>query len=48
MVRALLRRDITNISLFAETHNVRFYERLGFETDPGGIKGMFWSPPSRT
>jgi len=46
MVRALLRRDITNISLFADAHVVRFYERMGFEADPDGIKGMFWCPPN--
>lgn len=45
MVRALLRREITNISLFADAHVVRFYEQMGFEADPDGIKGMFWSPP---
>ena len=42
MVRALLRREIGNITLFADGHVVPFYKTLGFEADPDGIKGMFW------
>lgn len=42
MVRALLRRDISNITLFADPKVVEFYEQLGFEADPDGISGMFW------
>ncbi|KAL5711534.1 aralkylamine N-acetyltransferase [Ranunculus cassubicifolius] len=44
MVRALLRRDIGNITLFADSQVVDFYKNLGFEPDPEGIKGMFWYP----
>ncbi|KAL2644855.1 hypothetical protein R1flu_012442 [Riccia fluitans] len=44
MVRALLRRDIGNITLFADAQVVDFYRGLGFQTDPDGIKGMFWYP----
>jgi len=46
MVRTLLKRDIINISLFADAHVVKFYEKMGFEVDPEGIKGMFWLPPN--
>jgi len=37
--------DISNISLFADGHVVGFYQQLGFNPDPEGIKGMFWYPP---
>jgi hypothetical protein len=42
MVRTLLRRDITNITLFADSKVVPFYSSLGFEAEPEQIKGMFW------
>ncbi|KAL6782632.1 hypothetical protein ACKKBG_A07530 [Auxenochlorella protothecoides x Auxenochlorella symbiontica] len=44
MVRALLRLDITNVTLFADAHTISFYSALGFQPDPQGIKGMFWYP----
>ncbi|KAJ4704198.1 Acetyltransferase NSI [Melia azedarach] len=44
LVRALLQKDIGNISLFADSQVVEFYRNLGFEPDPEGIKGMFWHP----
>ncbi|KAK9817153.1 hypothetical protein WJX72_010417 [[Myrmecia] bisecta] len=44
MVRTLLRKDIANITLFADANVVTFYQNLGFEADPDGIKGMFWYP----
>ena len=44
MVRHLLRRGIANITLFADSDVVNFYEKLGFAADPEGIKGMFWYP----
>ncbi|XP_031499051.1 histone acetyltransferase TAP1 [Nymphaea colorata] len=44
LIRALLRRDIGNITLFADSKVVDFYRNLGFEADPEGIKGMFWYP----
>ncbi|XP_004302517.1 PREDICTED: acetyltransferase NSI [Fragaria vesca subsp. vesca] len=44
IIRALLQRDIGNISLFADSQVVDFYQNLGFEADPEGIKGMFWYP----
>ena len=42
MVRTLLAREITNITLFADANVVDFYQQLGFEADPSNIKGMFW------
>ena len=44
MVRTLLARDITNVTLFADNKVVDFYEQLGFEVDPSNIRGMFWMP----
>lgn len=44
MVRTLLKREITNITLFADGKAVAFYNQLGFEADPEGIRGMFWAP----
>ena len=44
LVRTLLRREIGNITLFADAGVVPFYGQLGFEADPDGIKGMFWYP----
>ncbi|XP_020576464.1 serotonin N-acetyltransferase 1, chloroplastic [Phalaenopsis equestris] len=44
IIRALLRQDIGNITLFADNKVVDFYRNLGFEADPDGIKGMFWYP----
>ncbi|XP_077239281.1 nuclear shuttle interacting isoform X2 [Tasmannia lanceolata] len=44
LIRALLQRDIGNITLFADNQVVDFYRNLGFEADPEGIKGMFWYP----
>lgn len=44
MVRTLLAREITNITLFADSKVVDFYKALGFEADPCNIKGMFWYP----
>jgi ribosomal protein S18 acetylase RimI-like enzyme len=44
MVRSLLRRDISNVTLFADAGVVPFYKELGFEADPDGITGMFWYP----
>jgi ribosomal protein S18 acetylase RimI-like enzyme len=44
MVRSLLRKDISNITLFADSKVLGFYKQLGFEADPSGIKGMFWAP----
>ncbi|XP_020521842.1 serotonin N-acetyltransferase 1, chloroplastic isoform X2 [Amborella trichopoda] len=44
LIRALLQRDIGNITLFADNQVVDFYKNLGFEADPDGIKGMFWYP----
>ncbi|GLI62744.1 hypothetical protein VaNZ11_005483 [Volvox africanus] len=44
MVRSLLRQDISNITLFADSKVLDFYRQMGFEADPEGIKGMFWYP----
>ncbi|KAJ6365834.1 hypothetical protein OIU76_030585 [Salix suchowensis] len=40
LIRALLQRDIGNITLFADSQVVEFYQNLGFEPDPEGIKAM--------
>lgn len=37
-------QDISNITLFADSHVVGFYNGMGFVEDPEGIKGMFWYP----
>ena len=42
LVRSLLKRDICNITLYADSAVVPFYKRLGFDVDPEGIKGMFF------
>jgi hypothetical protein len=42
--RALLARDIGNVTLFADASVVGFYKSLGFSVDPQGIKGMFYIP----
>lgn len=44
LVRTLLRKGITNITLFADEKVVSFYKQLGFQADPEGIRGMFWYP----
>ncbi|GAB2229502.1 hypothetical protein Droror1_Dr00013747 [Drosera rotundifolia] len=44
LIKALLQKDIGNITLFADKTVVEFYQNLGFEPDPDGIKGMFWHP----
>ena len=41
-VRSLLRKDISNITLFADSKVINFYKQLGFEADPEGIKGECW------
>jgi ribosomal protein S18 acetylase RimI-like enzyme len=47
IIRELRREDISNITLFADPQVVKFYQGLGFRSDPEGIKGMFWYPNSR-
>ncbi|MBU6185425.1 MAG: GNAT family N-acetyltransferase [Synechococcales bacterium] len=44
IIKKLRSEDISNITLFADAHVVDFYQRLGFLSDPEGIKGMFWYP----
>ncbi|KAG5248380.1 acetyltransferase NSI [Salix suchowensis] len=44
LLEALLQRDIGNITLFADSQVVEFYQNFGIEPDPEGIKGMFWYP----
>ena len=43
-IRALLARDVANVTLFADKDVVKFYERLGFVTDADGVKAMFLYP----
>ena len=45
MIRAILSRDVANVTLFADQDVVPFYRALGFVQDPEGIKGMFDVPP---
>ncbi len=47
LIKELRRADISNITLFADSHVVDFYRELGFMSDPEGIKGMFWYPNVR-
>jgi len=44
MINKLRKDDISNVTLFADAGVVEFYSRLGFVSDPEGIKGMFWYP----
>lgn len=44
VISELRAADISNITLFADPHVLDFYRRLGFMSDPEGIKGMFWYP----
>jgi ribosomal protein S18 acetylase RimI-like enzyme len=44
VIDLLNQAEISNITLFADPHVVGFYENLGFNVDPEGIKGMFWYP----
>jgi aralkylamine N-acetyltransferase len=44
IISELRTADISNITLFADPHVLDFYRRLGFMSDPEGIKGMFWYP----
>jgi GNAT superfamily N-acetyltransferase len=37
----LLRAGLGNVTLFSGKESVGFYEGLGYEADPEGIKGMF-------
>jgi len=46
-VNTLHRRDIANISLFADAKAITFYERLGFKGDLEGVKGLFFYPTYR-
>ena len=44
MIKKIRAEDISNITLFADSHVVGFYQGMGFVEDPEGIKGMFWYP----
>lgn len=44
VIKELRSDDISNITLFADPQVVNFYRRMGFMSDPEGIKGMFWYP----
>lgn len=45
-IKTLLKRDVANVTLFADKDVVEFYERLGFVSDADGVKGMFLYPHS--
>ena len=40
---ALLGAGISNVTLFADGGALPFYEGLGYEADPEGIRGMFYA-----
>lgn len=40
LLASLIADDITTICLYAEPGVVSLYERMGFQKDPGGVKGM--------
>ena len=40
---ALLGAGIANVTLFADGKALPFYEALGYEADPEGIRGMFYA-----
>jgi len=44
IINHLRRSDINTITLFADSHVVKFYKDLGFISDPDEVKGMFWYP----
>nr|YP_009541954.1 GCN5-like N-acetyltransferase [Neogoniolithon spectabile]AYR06163.1 GCN5-like N-acetyltransferase [Neogoniolithon spectabile] len=44
IIKYLRTNDINTVTLFADPQVINFYKRLGFITDPEGIKGMFWYP----
>jgi ribosomal protein S18 acetylase RimI-like enzyme len=44
VIKQLRGEDISNITLYADPQVVEFYRKLGFSSDPEGIKGMFWYP----
>lgn len=44
IIKRLRSYDISTITLFADSHVIKFYRNLGFITDPDGVKGMFWYP----
>jgi ribosomal protein S18 acetylase RimI-like enzyme len=44
MIRKIRAQDISNITLFADSHVIGFYSKMGFVEDPEGIKGMFLYP----
>nr|YP_010336503.1 GCN5-like N-acetyltransferase [Rhodospora sordida]UNJ14909.1 GCN5-like N-acetyltransferase [Rhodospora sordida] len=44
IIQELRYLEIDTVTLFADTKNVKFYNKLGFIADPRDIKGMFWYP----
>jgi len=42
VVKTLLKEDICNIVTFAEKSGTKFYEKIGFQSDPDNVKGMFY------
>ncbi len=44
IIKQLRYYDINTITLFADPQVLNFYKRLGFISDPDGVKGMFWYP----
>ena len=43
-IKELRYQDISTITLFADPEVIKFYKKIGFITDPDGVKGMFWYP----
>nr|YP_010336306.1 GCN5-like N-acetyltransferase [Goniotrichopsis reniformis]UNJ14712.1 GCN5-like N-acetyltransferase [Goniotrichopsis reniformis] len=44
IIQELRYLEIDTITLFADSKSIKFYNKLGFITDPYNIKGMFWYP----
>ena len=44
IIKNLRINDINTITLFADPQVINFYKKIGFVSDPEGIKGMFWYP----
>jgi len=47
LITSLVAEDISTITLYAEPKVVGLYEKLGFQKDPQGIKGMAFQRTSR-
>ena len=44
LIQELRYLGIDTITLFADSQSIKFYNKLGFLTDPQNTRGMFWYP----